>query len=64
MSENYTVWMTIRGSMCKPSYSGKVDVLADSYDEAVDSAITRCQKKAHWDSPREDFRVDKVEVKP
>jgi hypothetical protein len=61
---NYRVHMTIRGSMTKPSYSGHVDVVADTYDEAVQSAISKCQRTAHWDSPRDDFKVDEVEVNP
>lgn len=60
MSE-YKVFMTIRGSIVKPSYSGQVKVVADSYEDAIQKAITTCQN-AHWDSPRDDFRVDKVEV--
>lgn len=50
--------------MSKPSYSGKVDVVAETHDEAVKTAITRCQRDAHWDSPREDFKVDRIEVTP
>jgi hypothetical protein len=57
----YRVHLTVRGSIVKPSYDGSVTVFAEDEDEAFDRAVTRCIQTAHWDSPRSDFRLDKIE---
>ena len=57
----YRVWMTIRGSVVKPSYDGYVDVSAASEEEAFERAITECRRTAHPDSSREAFRLERVE---
>lgn len=58
---HFRVWMTIRGSVSKPTYDGKCDVWAIDEDDAFQRAIAECQRTAHWDSPASAFRLDKVE---
>ena len=62
--KHYRVWMTIRGTMTKPSYDGKVDVWASDVGAAFKKAIKRARATAHWDSRPSDFRLDRVEVLP
>lgn len=57
----YRVWLHIRGSVVKPCYDGYVDCYAPSYEEAGEWAIREVRRKAHWDSPPEAFRVDRIE---
>lgn len=59
---HYRVHMTIRGSMVKPSYDGKVDVWASGKEAAFKKAVKRARATAHWDSAPGDFRLDSVEV--
>lgn len=58
----YRVWMTIRGSVCKPSYDGHVDVWAENERDAFERAVQESRRTAHWDSAPESFRLDRVEV--
>lgn len=57
--KRYRVWMSTVPAMCRTYYDGKVDVVADSYDEAVEEAIRRAAK-VHGHS---EFNVKKVEVR-
>ena len=58
----YRVWMTIRGSVCKPSYSGHVEVWAEDGDAAFERAVDESRRTAHWDSSPEAFQLDRLEV--
>ena len=57
--DRYRVWMHTRSAMCRTYYSGKVDVVADGYDEAAEKAI-RAASRTHGHS---DFAIDKVEIR-
>lgn len=53
----FRVWMHTKPAMCRTFYDGKVDVVADSADAAVDEAIRRAAR-VHG---HRDFVVDKIE---
>lgn len=53
----YRVWMTIRGSVVKPSYDGYVDDEGDAFD----AAVAQARRIAHWDSPPQDFLLDRLD---
>lgn len=54
----YRVWMRTKPAMCRSFYDGKVDVRADSYDDAVEEAIRRAAR-VHG---HRDFVIEKVEA--
>lgn len=41
-------------------YSGHVDVLAESYDDAVERAIDRLRRGAFFDRPRDAWIVERI----
>lgn len=55
----YRVWMHTKAAMCRTFYDGKVDVIAESANDAIDEAIRRAQR-VHG---HRDFVVKSVEAK-
>lgn len=57
---DYRVWMHSRPAMCRTIYEGKVDVAAESMDEAIEEAISRAAR-VHG---HRDWKIERVEPRP
>lgn len=56
---SYRVWMHTKPAMCRTFYDGKVDVVAESADDAIEEAIRRAAR-THG---HRDFVVKSVEIR-
>ena len=55
----YRVWMHTKPAMCRTFYDGKVDVVADSADDAIEEAIRRAAR-IHG---HKEFVIKSVEIR-
>lgn len=58
--KKYFVWLRSRPGFCA-QYDGKVEVLADDDDEAIELALLKLKRGAFWDRDNSMWKVDKVE---
>ena len=58
-STRYRVWMYSRPAMCRTHYHGKVDVIADDEEEAIERAKTEAAR-VH---DHRDWVIERVEIR-
>jgi hypothetical protein len=59
----YKVWVRSVPGFYE-QYDGYLDVVADTYDEAIDLAFKKLKRGAFSDRSRSMWKVEKVEVEP
>ena len=59
----YRVWLTVRGSIVRPSYDGYVDIDADTPEEAQECAIRKLLHTSFRDAGYDEIRVDRIEMR-
>jgi len=58
----YKVWMTIAHGFVNQQGSNRcLDIWANTPEEAAKRAVTQAGR-IHWDTPRDGFQVDRIEV--
>ena len=58
-STRYRVWMYSRPAMCRTHYHGKVDVIADDEEQAIERAKTKAAR-VHG---HRDWVIERVEIR-
>ena len=55
----YRIWMHSRPALGRSFYEGKVDVTADSVEDAIEGAITH----SSWTHGHRDWKIERIEIK-
>ena len=58
-STRYRVWMYSRPAMCRTHYHGKVDVIADDEEQAIE----RANRQAAQVHGHRDWVIERVEIR-